>query len=323
MKASSVSVSLRTDGEGYVEDGREIFDDEEDYEAQPNSNKRKSQKKRGGKLPDGPVSKKKSLRNFFGNAVTKEKEVASVEDDNLLKNMLGELHSTTEHGSTSNNGVSIAPKPMRTLRKQATEKEIEMKKYMDKFGKKAQEAKKKSDVKADVRFSVIRFLFAKLINLFHQDILDKLLKEERKSKIKDNKENQKSFTNSMVHDEPEELSSVVSTLSPPEQDSRRHEEEKELLEISMLDDIEDLPIQQLEKAEEMKPTPAPATESPAAPKTLSTKPANIESTIFKELQGIDFDMEIRAEEEGTIDWNNVSCLNIPTQVFLLKLSFYN
>jgi hypothetical protein len=136
------------DGEGYVEDGREIFDDAEDYEVQSNSNKRKSnnQKKRGSKLPDEPVSKKKSLKNFFAKE-SKEKEAASVEDDNLLKNILDELDGSVP--SSSKTGDSIAPKPIKSIRKQATESEIEMKKYMEKFGKKANE-KKKSDVKADV-----------------------------------------------------------------------------------------------------------------------------------------------------------------------------
>lgn len=137
-----------SDGEGYLEDGREIFDDAEDYEVQGNSNKRKSnQKKRGGKLPDEPVSKKKSLKNFFNAKVSKEKEAASVEDDNLLKNILGELD---EPVASSSVGETVAPKPIKSIRKQATESEIEMKKYMEKFGKKVNEPKQKSAVKADV-----------------------------------------------------------------------------------------------------------------------------------------------------------------------------
>lgn len=144
---------MPSDGEGYIEDGREIFDEAEDYEVQANSNKRKSlQKKRGNKLPDEPVSKKKSLKNFFGKQDPKEKDSTSVEDDNLLKNMLGELDSPA---STSSIGPLVAPLPMKSIRKQATEKEIEMKKYMDKFGKKVQETKKKTDDKSDVSSDVI------------------------------------------------------------------------------------------------------------------------------------------------------------------------
>lgn len=146
------------DGEGYVEDGREIFDDAEEYEVQGNSNKRKSnQKKRGGKFSDEPVSKKKSLKNFFAKE-SKEKEAASVEDDNLLKNILGELDGSV---ASSSAGESIAPKPIKSIRKQATESEIEMKKYMEKFGKKVNEPKKKSDVKADVSLTNLTRKFMK------------------------------------------------------------------------------------------------------------------------------------------------------------------
>lgn len=147
------------DGEGYVEDGREIFDEADEYEAQENSNKRKSlQKKRGSKLPDEPVAKKKSLKNFFNNQEKKEKDSTSVEDDNLLKNMLFELDSSP--ASTSQIGPLVAPLPRKSIRKQATDKEIEMKNYMEKFGKKAQESKSKIVDKSDVSFDLSRRYFA-------------------------------------------------------------------------------------------------------------------------------------------------------------------
>lgn len=130
-----------------MEDGREIFDDvDDDYEVQENSKKRKSlQNKKKGKLPDEPAAKKKSLKNFFSTRETKE--AASVEDDNLLKNILGELDESVAPSETSSN--TIAPIPIKSIRKQANEKEIEMKKYMEKFGKKDKEVKK--DVDGEVR----------------------------------------------------------------------------------------------------------------------------------------------------------------------------
>lgn len=134
------------------------------------------------------------------------------------------------------------------------------------------------------------------------------MKEERKSRVKDNKENEKSFTNSMVQDEPEELSSIELTLIPQEK-TKQQQEEKELLEISLLEDIDEISNPKLNKVEvvSVKQTPAPASLSPAAPKTLSSKSGNIESTIFNELQGIDFDTEFLADDEGKIDWNEVGC----------------
>lgn len=60
----------------------------------------------------------------------------------MLKNILGELDAPAGDASTSSAGVSVAPRPMRSIRKQATESEIEMKNYMEKFGKKVMVLKK-------------------------------------------------------------------------------------------------------------------------------------------------------------------------------------
>lgn len=146
-----------------------------------------------------------------------------------------------------------------------------------------------------------------------KDILDNLLKEERKSKVRTEKENNKSLSNSFALATHEELPPVSSP--PPQQvikkDSKKEQEEKELLEVSLLED-DDFSIEQLEKSEKV-PTPkaAPVAAKPTVtPKTMTAKPLNIESTIFNELQGIDFDTEIREEEAGKVDWSKVSCASI-------------
>lgn len=319
-----------TDGQGYVDDGREIFDDVDEYETQANSKKRKGQNK--SKLPNEPVSKKKSLKNFFKNQVSKEKET-SVEDDNLLKNMLGELNNSTENGSSSINGDLIAPKmirrgqsevnpPKKSIRKQATEEDIAMKKYIERLGQKAQETKKKSDIKADVRFMTTHLSFLSQLAFFKQDILENLLKEERKAKAKDDKENLKSLTNSIVPEEIKELPLITSL--PHAKDLKREQEEKELLEISLLDDLDDFPIQQTEKVEKAvvktEPEPSPPKKTVPDIKTMTSKPLNMESMIFSELQGIDFDTEIREEIESKIDWNQVSSLPIDVVIEMLIIS---
>lgn len=144
-------MEIFTDGEGYVEDGREIFDDvEEDYEVQPDSKKRKSLQKKKGKFPDEPAPKKKSLKNFFKTMETTEKEATSVEDDNLLKNILGEIDQSDSSNFLSTPNSILAPAPVKSIRKKATDSEIEMKKYMESFDKKIQEKKKKSEVNGDV-----------------------------------------------------------------------------------------------------------------------------------------------------------------------------
>lgn len=67
----------------------------------------------------------------------------------MLKNILGELdNGITSTANTSSNDE--APKPLKVIRKQATESEIEMKKYMESFGKKIADKKKQHDVDGDV-----------------------------------------------------------------------------------------------------------------------------------------------------------------------------
>jgi hypothetical protein len=114
--------------------------------------------------------------------------------------------------------------------------------------------------------------------------------------VKDNKENVKSVSNSFVHEV--EIPTPIDEL--PKKDSKKEQEERELLEVSMLDDIDDDFV--------MEPEPVKPVETvkTAVVKTLSTKPVDVESTIFNELQGIDFETELREEAEGKIDWNTVS-----------------
>lgn len=101
-------------------------------------------------MPEEPVSKRKSLKNFFAAKDSKEKETTSVEDDNLLKNILGEIGSTSA-STASIDGSSIAPMPIKSIRKKTSQSDIEVKKYMEKLGNRASDVKKESEVKTDVR----------------------------------------------------------------------------------------------------------------------------------------------------------------------------
>lgn len=75
----------------------------------------------------------------------------------MLKNILGELD-----GGASTSTTVIAPQPIKSIRKQADEKELEMKKYMAKFTK-------KEVIKTEID---------------GEEILESLLKEEqRKEKL--------------------------------------------------------------------------------------------------------------------------------------------
>ncbi|XP_051969816.1 DNA polymerase alpha catalytic subunit-like isoform X2 [Xyrauchen texanus] len=102
------------DGTGYVEDGREIFDEELDDDALEKGNKGKS----GGKGGDSKknvkkvaVSKPNSIKTMFMNSNVKkpaEKDVDLSKDD-LLGDILQDLHSEKT--------VALTPPPIITLKK--------------------------------------------------------------------------------------------------------------------------------------------------------------------------------------------------------------
>lgn len=70
------NTTLLPDGTGYVEDGREIFDDDEEDlpRKSVNKSKRADNKKRVRDISD-PVQGKGSIKSLFGNAVPKKKDV--------------------------------------------------------------------------------------------------------------------------------------------------------------------------------------------------------------------------------------------------------
>lgn len=71
-----------------------------------------------------------------------------------MKNILGELDGSST-ADTSANGSKITPIPVKSMRKLATEKDIEMKKYMEKFGKK--NTARKSEVDGEVDLINVEF----------------------------------------------------------------------------------------------------------------------------------------------------------------------
>lgn len=148
------------------------------------------------------------------------------------------------------------------------------------------------------------------LSLDYQDILDNLLREERKNKVKDNKENDVSITNSVIIDAPE--LAPVDFVEPATKKNTKMK--KEINKSACIDDDDEITLDELENAVPVKPSPVPSNPTAApvklpqpkvtAPKTLTAK--NIDSSIFNELQGINFDAEIRDEAEGEINWNTVS-----------------
>ncbi|KAL4705659.1 hypothetical protein ACJJTC_011221 [Scirpophaga incertulas] len=92
------------DGTGYVEDGREIFDDDEiedSYEAVHSKDKSRGTKRKA-RLAAQP-SGKGNIRNLLGAMPTKKKEDVKISDDNILSDIMSDLDGTTP---------KIQPKPI-------------------------------------------------------------------------------------------------------------------------------------------------------------------------------------------------------------------
>jgi hypothetical protein len=91
------------DGTGYVEDGREIFDDDVDEDQPATKKKRGSLAGAGNKSAKNPNirpmdSKPSGIREMFAAAATKPKvqKTVSLEDDDILGDIMGELKSNDD-----------------------------------------------------------------------------------------------------------------------------------------------------------------------------------------------------------------------------------
>lgn len=86
-----------SDGTGYVEDGREIFDDE-DAEAELEETKKrdkanKKETKKRVRDVNKPVEGNASIRSMFGNVVAKKKDTkVNINEDDILADILGEIN---------------------------------------------------------------------------------------------------------------------------------------------------------------------------------------------------------------------------------------
>ena len=97
------------DGSGYVEDGRDIFDDDLDDESISKSKSTKSKdgsKKSRGKGTDNSENKGSStIRNMLMNMPVKKKEViVKLDEDDVLGDIMSELNSDGNSGSASKSG---------------------------------------------------------------------------------------------------------------------------------------------------------------------------------------------------------------------------
>ncbi|XP_044743890.1 DNA polymerase alpha catalytic subunit [Chrysoperla carnea] len=80
------------DGSGYVEDGREIFDDDLDAESIEAARKDKGKKKKISRNVDTPVTGKGSIQTMFSSMPNKKsKKEHNINEDDLLNDLLGEI----------------------------------------------------------------------------------------------------------------------------------------------------------------------------------------------------------------------------------------
>ena len=99
MLIISTLLFIGTDGTGYLEDGRDIFDEEENSGDDEKKSKSKNTKKR---LRDGDkvVKGKGSLRNMFNNVMPKKKKdtIVDLAADDVLADILDELDTEKTTG---------------------------------------------------------------------------------------------------------------------------------------------------------------------------------------------------------------------------------
>lgn len=158
------------DGTGYVEDGREIFDDEEADEQEEATKKRNKDSKKGAKkrLRDvnKPAEGNASIRSMFGNASIKKKEIkVKLDEDDILADILGEINpnESNANGSTSatptagTSGKSSKSSVSDGKLKEKTEMAL-VKDYIANISK----VTRKSNVKTEVDDDV-----SKLVDKFH------------------------------------------------------------------------------------------------------------------------------------------------------------
>lgn len=273
------------DGTGYVEDGREIFDEDSDNEEDGNSKskdkKQKSEKNNKKRLRDftKPVEGTGSIRSLFGNVTAAKKEKVKLEDDKALADVLGLLES---EGSTPNGvkGTKAEAATKKTETKSKIDDAALVKEYVANLTRSVQrkpETKKEanSDDVSSRYFNLDTF-FSYLVRF--QEMLERILKPSTKDtshsrrSIKRSREDtdippaekRPNITQAMIKETvpkvKEKVASTMETLNIDQiteaEPSHFHHDDD--MDFSMLDDDENQFGNDESKSTEMKPDEANA-----------------------------------------------------------------
>ncbi|XP_055704301.1 DNA polymerase alpha catalytic subunit isoform X2 [Phlebotomus papatasi] len=119
------------DGE-YVEDGREIFDDEDSDGESVSTAKNKKESKKRGRENTKPAKGKNSIRNLFSNAVPKKASTVTLGEDSILSEILGEIDGSQDKAKDTTSTVAVK-KP--SVTKQSEDNAALVKEYMQSFSK--------------------------------------------------------------------------------------------------------------------------------------------------------------------------------------------
>ncbi|XP_062561225.1 DNA polymerase alpha catalytic subunit [Armigeres subalbatus] len=138
-------------GYGYVENGREVFDEDELEDEGPSRSKKKQKDPKGKKRTreeTAPVTGRKSLKNYFNKEHESKVKIA---DDDVLADILGELSSEKDGGQkqgSTNQTTEIRPLKM-TPKSKPVDKDEEMRKYMENFSKNIKKTEKVEEADSD------------------------------------------------------------------------------------------------------------------------------------------------------------------------------
>lgn len=138
-----------------MEDGREIFDDEEAEMEYVESNKRNKASKKENKkrLRDvnKPVEGNASIRSMFGNVVAKKETKVKLDEDDILADILGELdpNESNTKASTSSTGETGAKSKTSSTTAGKINEKTEMALVKDYIAKFSKVAPRKQDVKSE------------------------------------------------------------------------------------------------------------------------------------------------------------------------------